>query len=88
MTLAIFLVGALAKSTVTRLNPRIHPVVAMSFTLMGAYSFGWTPLLYLVPAEILNYHIRANGKSIFGSVLDVTALWRVFTFPVALEGIG
>ena len=35
----------------------------MIFIFMGAYSFGWTPLLYLMPAEVLNYRIRANGMS-------------------------
>ncbi|KAB5531441.1 MFS sugar transporter-like protein [Coniochaeta sp. 2T2.1] len=89
MTVAIFLVGTLTKIYGdSDFNPGIYATVAMIFIFMGAYSFGWTPLLYLVPAEILNYRIRANGMSFFGFVLNATALWAVFAFPFALEGIG
>lgn len=88
MTVAIFLVGALTKLYGdSEYNPGIYATVAMIFIFMGAYSFGWTPLLYLVPAEVLNYRIRANGMSFFGFVLNATALWGVFAFPFALEGI-
>lgn len=89
MTVAIFLLGALTdiygNSDYT---PGVYATVAMIFIFMGAYSFGWTPLLYLVPAEVLNYRIRANGMSFFNFVLNATALWGVFAFPFALAGIG
>ena len=89
MTVGIFLVGALTKIYGTsEYTPGVYGTVAMIFIFMGAYSFGWTPLLYLVPAEILNYRIRANGMSFFNFVLNATALWGVFAFPFALEGIG
>ncbi|KAJ9160689.1 MFS sugar transporter-like protein [Coniochaeta hoffmannii] len=89
MTVAIFLVGALTDLYGTsNYTPGVYATVAMIFIFMGAYSFGWTPLLYLVPAEVLNYRIRANGMSFFGFVLNATALWGVFAFPFALEGIG
>ncbi|KAK3312743.1 MFS sugar transporter-like protein [Apodospora peruviana] len=89
MTVAIFLVGALTKLYGdSGFHPGVYATVAMIFVFMGAYSFGWTPLLYLVPAEILNYRIRANGMAFFGFVLNGTALWGVFAFPFALEGIG
>lgn len=89
MTVGLFLVGALTKLYGTSdYTPGVYATVAMIFVFMGAYSFGWTPLLYLVPAEVLNYRIRANGMSFFGFVLNATALWGVFAFPFALEGVG
>ncbi|KAH8902618.1 hypothetical protein BR93DRAFT_972345 [Coniochaeta sp. PMI_546] len=64
MTVANFLVGALRDLYGTsNYTPGVYATVAMIFIFMGAYSFGWTPLLYLVPAEVLNYRIRANGMS-------------------------
>ncbi|KAL1867939.1 hypothetical protein VTK73DRAFT_3904 [Phialemonium thermophilum] len=88
-TVAILLVGALTKLYGTsEYTPGIYATVAMIFIFMGAYSFGWTPLLYLVPAEILNYRIRASGMGFFNFVLNSTALWGVFAFPFALDGIG
>lgn len=89
MTVAIFLVGALTDLYgASNYTAGVYATVAMIFVFMGAYSFGWTPLLYLVPAEVLNYRIRANGMSFFGFVLNATALWGVFAFPFALDGIG
>lgn len=58
------------------------------FLFQGAYSFGWTPLLYLYPPEVLNYPIRANGMGIFTFVLNGASLLCVFSFPFALESIG
>lgn len=42
----------------------------------------------MIPPEVLNYGIRANGMGVFQFVLNATALWGVFAFPFALEGIG
>jgi hypothetical protein len=89
MTIALYLVGALtALYGDSNYSSGVYATVAMIFIFMGAYSFGWTPLLYLVPAEILNYRIRANGMSFFNFVLNATALWGVFAFPFALSDIG
>lgn len=88
MAIAIYLVGALTELYGDSDDKAgIYATVAMIFMFIGAYSFGWTPLLYLVPAEVLNYRIRANGMSFFNFVLNATALWGVFAFPFALDGI-
>jgi hypothetical protein len=51
----------------------------MIFLFQGAYSFGWTPLLYVIPPEILNYAIRANGMGVFQIALNGIAY--VFFHP-------
>ena len=66
----------------------ISATVAAIFLFQGAYSFGWTPLLYLYPPEVLNFPIRAKGMGIFTFVLNGASLLCVFSFPFALESIG
>ncbi|KAJ7132929.1 MFS sugar transporter-like protein [Mycena filopes] len=89
LTIFLFLVGALTKTYGNSTNNSgIYATVAMIFLFQGAYSFGWTPLLYVYPPEVLNYAIRANGMGAFQFVLNGTALMAVFAFPFALENIG
>lgn len=45
-------------------------------------------MLYLYPAEVLNYPIRANGMGIFQFWLNGTALLFVFVMPIALQNIS
>lgn len=66
----------------------MYGTVAAIFLFQGAYSFGWTPLLYLYPPEVLNYPIRANGMGLFTFVLNGVALLIVFSFPFAQEAMG
>ncbi|KAJ7625315.1 MFS sugar transporter-like protein [Mycena polygramma] len=89
LSLFLFLVGALTKTYGNSTNNSgIYATVAMIFLFQGAYSFGWTPLLYVYPPEILNYAIRANGMGVFQIFLNGTALMAVFAFPFALQNIG
>ncbi|KAK5119773.1 hypothetical protein LTR85_007349 [Meristemomyces frigidus] len=88
-TVFIFIVGALTKVYGTSTNNSgIYGTVAAVFLFMGAYSYGWTPLLYLYPPEVLNYPIRANGVAIFQFVANATAVLIVFTMPIAIDNIG
>lgn len=74
LTIFIFIIGALTKVYGMSSNTSgIYGTVASVFLFMGAYSYGWTPLLYLYPPEVLNYPIRANGVGIFQFVANVTA---------------
>ena len=66
----------------------VYGTVAAIFLFQGAYSFGWTPLLYLYPSEVLNYLIRADGTGIFQFALNSAALLIVFTMPIAVTNIG
>lgn len=74
LTVFIFIIGALTKVYGTSTNKSgIYGTVAAVFLFMGAYSYGWTPLLYLYPPEVLNYSIRANGMAFFQFVANCTA---------------
>ncbi|RMY34827.1 hypothetical protein D0866_05005 [Hortaea werneckii] len=89
LTVIIFIEGALTKVFGTSNNDSgIYATVASVFLFMGAYSFGWTPLLYLYPPEVLNYPIRAVGVGLFQFVANATAVLIVFTMPIALDNIG
>ncbi|KAI9640522.1 hypothetical protein NHQ30_011268 [Ciborinia camelliae] len=66
----------------------VYGTVAAIFLFQGAYSFGWTPLLYLYPPEVLNYPIRANGMGLFTFFLNGVAILIVFSFPFAQEAMG
>ncbi|KAJ6461643.1 general substrate transporter [Mycena vulgaris] len=89
LTVFLFMVGALTKVYSNSMNNSgIYATVAMIFLFQGAYSFGWTPLLYVYPPEVLNYAIRANGMGVLQFALNGTALMAVFAFPFALQNIG
>ncbi|CAD6447398.1 26570adc-fcd2-46a6-9a65-d6da9bd97b33 [Sclerotinia trifoliorum] len=89
LTIFLFIVGALTKVYGTSKNKSgVYGTVAAIFLFQGAYSFGWTPLLYLYPPEVLNYSIRANGMGLFTFVLNGVALLIVFSFPFAQEAMG
>ncbi|KAJ7195508.1 MFS sugar transporter-like protein, partial [Mycena pura] len=89
LTIFLFLVGALTKTFGNSTNNSgIYASVAMIFLFQGAYSFGWTPLLYVYPPEVLNYAIRANGMGLFQLANNGAALMAVFAFPFALANIG
>ncbi|KAF7972360.1 hypothetical protein HWV62_18146 [Athelia sp. TMB] len=90
LTVFIFMIGALTKEygTTSTNKSAIYATVASIFLFQGAYSFGWTPLLYLYPPEVLNYSIRANGMGVFTFALNGVALMGVFAFPFAIADIG
>lgn len=62
--------------------------VAMMFLFMGAYSFGWTPLSFMYPVEVLSYSTRATGMGIYMFVSNGIGLLITFTFPYAFAAIG
>lgn len=85
----LFIIGALTKVYGSSTNNSgIYGTVAAVFLFQGAYSFGWTPLLYLYPPEVLNYPIRANGMGVFQFVANATAVLIVFTMPIAIAQLG
>jgi len=88
LTIFLFMIGALTKTYGNSTNnSAIYGTVGIIFLFQGAYSFGWTPVLYLYPAEVLNYPIRANGMGVFQFFLNGAALLMVFTMPIALAHI-
>lgn len=74
LTVFIFIVGALTKVYGTSADSSgVYGTVASVFLFQGSYSFGWTPLLYMYPPEVLNYPVRANGLGVFQFVANAVA---------------
>ena len=89
LTAMLFIVGALTAVYGTSADTAgVYGTVAAIFLFQGTYSFGWTPLLYLYPPEVLNYSVRANGLGVFQFVANGVALLIVWTMPIALANIG
>lgn len=89
LTLALFAIGALTKKYGdTDYKPGIYASVAMIFLFSASYAFGWIPILFLVPAEQLNFSIRAWGMSMFSFVVCFTGIWGNFAFLYGLEKAG
>lgn len=65
---------------------RLSPFYIVLF--MVFFSFGWTPLQALYPAEVLAYENRAKGLALQGIVTNSVSLINTFGLPVALPAIG
>ncbi|KAF5382700.1 hypothetical protein D9615_002928 [Tricholomella constricta] len=62
--------------------------ITFIFLFMVVFSFGWTPMQALYPAEVLSYQARAKGLAFLGICSQVATLINTFGLPVALEKIG
>jgi hypothetical protein len=51
---------------------------------MCSFSFGWTPLQGLYPAEVLTFENRAKGLSLQGWTTSLCSLINTFGLPPAL----
>ena len=89
LTVFLYLVGVLTKFYGTSTDKSgVYATVAMIFLFQGAYSFGWTPLAYLYPPEVLNYPIRTVGMGINTFTVFGSGLIFVFATPYMLEDLG
>ncbi|PFH53982.1 hypothetical protein AMATHDRAFT_72998 [Amanita thiersii Skay4041] len=67
---------------------RSNAGITFIYLFMVVFSFGWTPMQALYPAEVLSYQARAKGLAFLGIVAQVATLINTFGLPVALEKIG
>ena len=65
-----------------------YAFIAMIFLYGIVWSFTWTPLQALYPAEVLNNDIRAKGMAFQGFVSGVASFINTYATPVALKNIG
>lgn len=76
----LFIIGGLSKVYADNPNNAssgiVYGDVAVMFLFQGFYSIAWTPLLYLYPAEVMNYPIRANGLAFSSFMLNALAYVR------------
>ncbi|CAA7261515.1 unnamed protein product [Cyclocybe aegerita] len=69
-------------------SARANAGITFIYLFMVVFSFGWTPMQALYPAEVLSYQARAKGLAFLGIVSQVSTLINTFGLPVALEKIG
>lgn len=86
---SLFLIGAMTKTYGHSDSlPGIWATVGCIFLFSVSYAFGWVPILFLLPAEILFFRIRVTGMSLFSLVVCVTGAWASFVFPLALDALA
>jgi MFS family permease len=64
-----------------------YAFIAMIFLYGIFWSFCWTPLQALYPAEVLNNEIRAKGMAAQGFIGGVASFINTYATPVALKNI-
>ncbi|KAF8807122.1 general substrate transporter [Phlegmacium glaucopus] len=67
---------------------RANAGITFIYLFMVVFSFGWTPMQALYPAEVLGYEARAKGLAFVGIVSQIANLINSFGLPVALQKIG
>ncbi|KAK1986972.1 general substrate transporter [Colletotrichum cereale] len=89
VTIGLFMIGILTKFYGnTTYAPGIWATVSGIFIFSISYSFGWVPILFLVPAQMLYFRIRAQGMSMFSFIICIFGIAGNFGFPAALDAIG
>jgi hypothetical protein len=59
----------------------------LTVLFMVFFSFGWTPLQALYPAEVLSYENRAKGLALSGWVTSAVSCINTFGLPPALAAL-
>ncbi|PPR01740.1 hypothetical protein CVT24_001560 [Panaeolus cyanescens] len=67
---------------------RANAGITFIYLFMVVFSFGWTPMQALYPAEVLSYEARAKGLAFLGVITQLASLINTFGLPVALQRIG
>jgi len=66
---------------------RANAGISFIFLFMVFFSFGWTPLQALYPAEVLRYENRAKGLALSGWVTNAVSCINTFGLPSALAAL-
>jgi MFS family permease len=69
-------------------TPIGYAFIAMIFLYGIFFSFGWTSLQALYPAEILTNETRAKGMAFQGFMGGIASFINQYATPVALKNIG
>jgi len=67
---------------------RANAGISFIFLFMVFFSFGWTPLQALYPAEVLSYENRAKGLALQGWVTNAVSCINTFGLPPALAALN
>jgi hypothetical protein len=81
MLVSLSFVSSFSPTLIVR--SELIPVLFMVF-----FSFGWTPLQALYPAEVLSYENRAKGLGVQSLFTNAVSCINTFGMPPALRAIG
>ncbi|THV05304.1 general substrate transporter [Dendrothele bispora CBS 962.96] len=89
-TLAITCILAIATGLLSAEGnaARSNAGITFIFLFMVVFSFGWTPMQALYPAEVLGYQARAKGLAFLNICSQAATTINTFGLPVALEKLG
>ncbi|KAJ0359350.1 hypothetical protein COL154_008379 [Colletotrichum chrysophilum] len=89
VTVALILLGVLTKFYGdTTYTPGIWATVFAVFLFSISYAFGWIPILFLMPAQMLYFRIRAKGMSMFSFIICAVGIAGNFAYPIAIDAVG
>ncbi|KAF8917115.1 general substrate transporter [Mucidula mucida] len=81
LALVTGLLGSSTSSNTTQANAGISFI----YLFMVVFSFGWTAMQALYPAEVLGYQARAKGLAFLNICTQASSCINTFGLPVALE---
>lgn len=61
-----------------------HAVIAFIFIFYAFYDIAFTPLIVSYTVEILPYHIRAKGFTVFNFTISLALIFNQYVNPIAL----
>ena len=64
-----------------------YTFIAFIFLYGITFSFGWTPLQALYPAEILTNEMRAKGMALQSFLAGLASFINLYATPIALQNI-
>ncbi|KAJ7600522.1 hypothetical protein C8J56DRAFT_1156876, partial [Mycena floridula] len=88
LVVILAIVTGLLSNTGVQSSARANAGIVFIFLFMVVFSFGWTPMQALYPAEVLGYEARAKGLAFLNIVSQVATCINTFGLPVALGKIG
>ncbi|ORY30407.1 general substrate transporter [Naematelia encephala] len=86
--LGMAIVSGLLSPSGEQNSMRANAGISFIFLFMVFFSFGWTPLQALYPAEVLSFENRAKGLALQGWVTNAVSCINTFGLPPALAAIG
>ncbi|KAF9533254.1 general substrate transporter [Crepidotus variabilis] len=88
-TIAITVILAVVSGLLSSFGNVARSNAGITFVLlfMVIFSYGWTPMQALYPAEVLSYEVRAKGLGFLGIISQLATLINTFGIPVALDKI-
>jgi sugar porter (SP) family MFS transporter len=65
-----------------------NSVIAAIFLYYGSYDIAYTPLIVSYTVEILPYHLRAKGFTVFNFAISLSLIFNQYANPIALDALG